>query len=114
MPTIDNSRSWSAPSAPSAPSASIAPTSSVASPFPASAVDAVTLAANVTSTGNNVTGLVGIGGHRWTFGPDQDAFGTLDHGRGIWPYATRWNWGSASGTAAGRRIGGEVVRLRKR
>lgn len=45
MPTIDNSRSWSAPSAPSAPSASIAPTSSVASPFPASAVDAVTLAA---------------------------------------------------------------------
>ena len=50
-------------------------------------------------------GLVGIGGHRWTFGAEEDAFGTLDHGRGIWPYTTRWNWGSASGTLAGRRIG---------
>jgi len=50
-------------------------------------------------------GLVGIGGHRWSFGAEEDAFGTLDHGRGIWPYTTRWNWGSASGTLAGRRIG---------
>jgi Protein of unknown function (DUF2804) len=50
-------------------------------------------------------GLVGIGGHRWSFGAEEDAFGTLDHGRGIWPYTTRWNWGSASGTLAGRRVG---------
>ncbi len=51
------------------------------------------------------TGAVSIGGRRWDFGPEQDAFGTLDHGRGIWPYRTRWNWGSGSGTAHGRRIG---------
>ena len=50
-------------------------------------------------------GTARVGHETWEFGPDQDAYGTLDHGRGIWPYRTRWNWGSASGTVEGRRVG---------
>ena len=39
-------------------------------------------------------------------GSPQEAFGTLDLGRGIWPYSIRWNWGTASGRAAdGRTVG---------
>jgi len=55
-------------------------------------------------------GQVGLGGDVSTVGgpagsPDE-AFGTLDLGRGIWPYSIRWNWGTASGrTADGRLVG---------
>ncbi|WP_419893083.1 DUF2804 domain-containing protein [Oceanobacillus kimchii] len=33
------------------------------------------------------------------------AFGCLDFGRGVWKYASNWNWGSASGVIDGQRIG---------
>jgi hypothetical protein len=48
---------------------------------------------------------VAIGGREWTFGSTAPAFGTLDHGRGIWPYSTRWNWAAASGVVGGRTVG---------
>jgi hypothetical protein len=34
-----------------------------------------------------------------------DAFATLDHGRGRWPYSITWNWASGSGRSGGRTIG---------
>lgn len=37
-----------------------------------------------------------------------DAWATLDHGRGRWPYAISWNWGAGSGTSAGHTIGLQV------
>ena len=50
-----------------------------------------------------------VGDRRTTFGgPDGDAWGVLDVGRGRWPYRTRWNWGGGAGPAAG---GGPVVGL---
>jgi hypothetical protein len=33
------------------------------------------------------------------------SFGTLDWGRGVWPYAGAWYWGSASGIVQGRAFG---------
>ncbi|KAA1424623.1 DUF2804 domain-containing protein [Mumia zhuanghuii] len=27
----------------------------------------------------------------------EDAYGVLDHGRGVWPYRMTWNWGAGSG-----------------
>ncbi|MFI5488437.1 DUF2804 domain-containing protein [Micromonospora echinaurantiaca] len=33
---------------------------------------------------------------------EADSFAVLDHGRGRWPYAIRWNW--AAGSAPGRAI----------
>jgi len=34
-----------------------------------------------------------------------DGWGVLDHGRGRWPYDTRWNWGAASGRTDGHTVG---------
>ena len=34
-----------------------------------------------------------------------DAWATLDHGRGRWPYSIAWNWGAGSGTVDGRTVG---------
>jgi len=51
------------------------------------------------------TGAVVVDGRRHEIGPDNDGFGCLDYGRGIWPYHTTWNWGSASGVRDGRAIG---------
>ena len=39
-------------------------------------------------------------------GDPAEAFGTLDLGRGLWPYSIRWNWGSGSGRAADGRLVG--------
>ncbi|MBK9739564.1 MAG: DUF2804 domain-containing protein [Actinobacteria bacterium] len=36
------------------------------------------------------------------------AWATLDHGRGRWPYAITWNWGSGSGLVDGRVVGVQV------
>lgn len=33
------------------------------------------------------------------------AYAIHDHGRGRWPYDTRWNWSAASGDTDGRQIG---------
>ena len=37
--------------------------------------------------------------------PVGESWAVLDHGRGRWPYRMTWNWGAASGTAAGRTVG---------
>lgn len=50
-------------------------------------------------------GTLRIGQSVHRLGPHSGAYGTLDFGRGIWPYATRWNWGSASGSSDGHTIG---------
>ena len=39
-------------------------------------------------------------------GDGPEAFATLDLGRGVWPYAIRWNWGSGSGRSADGRVVG--------
>lgn len=38
----------------------------------------------------------------------EDAWATLDHGRGRWPYAVAWNWGAGTGRVDGRVIGLQV------
>jgi hypothetical protein len=43
-----------------------------------------------------VAGWVQVGGERMPVG-GPDAWATLDHGRGQWPYRITWNWGSGSG-----------------
>lgn len=35
----------------------------------------------------------------------SQAYATLDHGRGRWPYSIIWNWASGSGISQGREIG---------
>ena len=52
------------------------------------------------------TGTVRADGRVQTFG--DDAWATLDHGRGRWPYRIRWNWGSGSGRADGHVVGIQV------
>lgn len=49
-------------------------------------------------------GSVQFGGERYEFGGGQ-SFACLDFGRGIWPRASRWNWGSASAAVDGRTVG---------
>ena len=50
-------------------------------------------------------GEVIVRGERLVF---DDAFATLDHGRGKWPYAVTWNWGAGSGVVDGRLVGIQV------
>lgn len=42
------------------------------------------------------SGFFSIGEKKYQFSP-KESFACLDFGRGIWPYFTRWNWGSFSG-----------------
>ena len=51
-------------------------------------------------------GRVAVGGREHAFG--EDSWGTLDHGRGRWPYRIDWNWGSGSGRVDGRVVGLQV------
>lgn len=50
------------------------------------------------------SGHVTIDGHRLEFA-GTESFGCLDFGRGVWRYRCFWNWGSCSGTVAGRTLG---------
>ena len=43
-------------------------------------------------------------GQEYLFSPAA-SFGTLDWGRGVWPYQGQWYWGSASGLIGGRAFG---------
>lgn len=54
-------------------------------------------------TARPATGHVRIGERVHTFA--DDAWGTLDHGRGRWPRAVTWNWGAASGRSGGHTLG---------
>jgi hypothetical protein len=51
-------------------------------------------------------GQVETGGLSYLFG--ADAWATLDHGRGAWPYRVTWNWGAGSGFVEGRPVGVQV------
>lgn len=52
-------------------------------------------------------GTVRLGDTVHTLGaPSDPAFGTLDLGRGVWPYSTNWNWAAASGIADGGQLVG--------
>jgi hypothetical protein len=37
--------------------------------------------------------------------PAGSSWGTLDHGRGRWPYDVRWNWGAGAGVSGGHVVG---------
>lgn len=37
--------------------------------------------------------------------PAGEAFACLDYGRGVWPYASFWNWAAGSGRTGGRTVG---------
>lgn len=47
-------------------------------------------------------GDVVVRGERLVF---DDAYATVDHGRGKWPYSVTWNWASGSGVVDGRVVG---------
>ncbi len=49
-------------------------------------------------------GSVTVGGRAWPFEAGR-SFATLDFGRGVWPHATRWNWGCAAGPGVGLNLG---------
>jgi hypothetical protein len=49
-------------------------------------------------TARPARGTITLGARQWTFdGANDDAWGVLDLGRGIWPYRNRWNWAAAAG-----------------
>ncbi len=49
-------------------------------------------------------GTVEVAGKTYVFRP-ENSFGTLDWGRGVWPYQNTWYWGSASGLVEGVPFG---------
>ncbi len=49
-------------------------------------------------------GYVTYNGKTHYFSPDRN-FGTLDWGRGVWPYDNTWYWGSGNGYVNGKRFG---------
>lgn len=51
-------------------------------------------------------GAVRVGDRRWAIGDGAEAWAVQDLGRGIWPYANRWNWAAASGRATDGRLVG--------
>ena len=50
------------------------------------------------------SGMVRLGDFQIAFSPDE-AFGTLDWGRGVWTYDNTWYWGSANGVVDGKPFG---------
>ena len=51
------------------------------------------------------TGRIRWGEHVHELRDDGHSWGTLDFGRGRWPYRTTWNWGAGMGLVDGRRVG---------
>ena len=56
------------------------------------------------------SGFFSIGEKKYQFGP-KESFACLDFGRGIWPYRTRWNWGSFSGYSGKDLLGMNIGSL---
>ena len=54
-----------------------------------------------------VTGKVHIGATTMDF-KEGEAFACLDFGRGVWKYASSWNWAAFSGKSAGHVIGANM------
>ena len=50
-----------------------------------------------------VSGEIVVSGERTPIGAST-AYAVLDHGRGRWPYAIRWNWSATCGDSGGRRV----------
>lgn len=48
-------------------------------------------------------GFFTLGKKRYEF--QENTFGTLDWGRGVWTYKNTWYWSSANGISKGKRIG---------
>lgn len=46
-----------------------------------------------------------LGDRAYLFSHENQSFGCLDYGRGVWPYRTIWNWASGSGIQNGRTVG---------
>lgn len=44
-------------------------------------------------------------GRRFHVDRAHEGFAALDHGRGVWPYETTWNWGTGAAWAGARRVG---------
>ncbi|KGR76120.1 DUF2804 domain-containing protein [Ureibacillus sinduriensis] len=51
-----------------------------------------------------VSGFVKLGYRHYHFN-EEDCFGVLDFGRGVWPREARWNWAMASQRIRNQRIG---------
>jgi len=51
-------------------------------------------------------GSVRVGERCFGLGDDAPAWGVQDLGRGIWPYANRWNWAAGCGPASDGRLVG--------
>ncbi|MHA1144270.1 MAG: DUF2804 domain-containing protein [Candidatus Helarchaeota archaeon] len=49
------------------------------------------------------SGTITFNGSEYEFTPD-DGFGNFDWGRGVWPYKTRWLWGTAAGYVDGHEV----------
>lgn len=52
----------------------------------------------------NAEGYMSFDDVTYWFDPAKD-YGTLDWGRGVWPYDNTWYWGSGNGTVGGRVFG---------
>ncbi|HVM95866.1 MAG TPA: DUF2804 domain-containing protein, partial [Candidatus Acidoferrales bacterium] len=50
-------------------------------------------------------GTAVLDGRTYAFDADNNSYGVLDYGRGVWPYNTTWNWASASGRQGAHVIG---------
>ncbi|SCL71281.1 Protein of unknown function [Micromonospora citrea] len=59
----------------------------------------------VKDVGRPVRGTLRLDGTAHPIGGD-DSFAVLDHGRGKWPYAVRWNWAAGSGPGRAIQLGG--------
>ncbi|MGW4502611.1 DUF2804 domain-containing protein [Micromonospora sp. NPDC004336] len=59
----------------------------------------------VKDVGRPVRGTLRVDGTTHPIGGD-DSFAVLDHGRGKWPYAVRWNWAAGSGPGRAIQLGG--------
>ncbi|MGK5671654.1 DUF2804 domain-containing protein [Micromonospora sp. URMC 106] len=59
----------------------------------------------VKDVGRPVRGTLRIDGTAYPIAED-DSFAVLDHGRGKWPYAVRWNWAAGSGAGRAIQLGG--------
>lgn len=59
----------------------------------------------VKDVGRPVRGTLRVAGTAHAIS-DEDSFAVLDHGRGKWPYAVRWNWAAGSGPGRAIQLGG--------
>ncbi|MBO4207510.1 DUF2804 domain-containing protein [Micromonospora echinofusca] len=59
----------------------------------------------VKDVGRPARGLLRVAGTEYPV-VEQDSFAVLDHGRGRWPYAIRWNWAAGSGSGRAIQLGG--------